>query len=84
MLDNPSWEIVKGGSRKKKDLLRDGLGNEFTRRSAGVWQCTKMDRNNSTSKSTRNRCQAIARAVAKDGRFNTEKSHSHPTQNSAQ
>jgi len=69
---SPKWELKEKASRKGTDLLEDGLGNYYTRRSANVWQCTRQ------SNKQRNKCPATVRNVG--GQYVLSKSHQHSTQ----
>jgi len=69
---SPKWILRKEASRKGTDLLEDGLGNYYTRRSANVWQCTRQ------SDKQRNKCPATVRIVG--GQYTLSKSHRHSTQ----
>ncbi len=69
---NPKWTLKEKASRKGTDLLEDGLGNCYTRRSAKVWQCTRQ------SNIQRNKCPATVRMVG--GKYTLSKSHRHSSQ----
>jgi len=69
LLLQPCWKVKQRASRKRTDLLEDGLGNSYTKRSACVWQCTRMSEQN------RNKCPAIVKE--KNGKYYPDKSHSH-------
>jgi len=49
-----SWEIIKEGSRKKKDLLKDSRGYSYSKRNGSVWQCSRK----CAVKTQRNKCSA--------------------------
>ncbi len=69
---NFNWKMREKASRKGTDLLEDGLGNYYTRRSAKVWQCTRQ------SNTQRNKCPATVRIVG--SKYILSKSHRHSTQ----
>jgi len=58
---NHGWRIIKEGSRKRTDLLVDGKGNTYTKRSPYVWQCTRKSNNQ------KNKCPALVREKNEDG-----------------
>ena len=63
---SPDWEIIERGSRRGEDLLMDGLGNTYTRRTPlqDIWHCTKHVANG------KSKCPVFVRQVGNKFQLN--------------